>query len=219
MAADSYRSAIAHLSQASPYMTRLIQVVGPPTIEVKRAASPFASLARSITYQQLAGKAAMTIWGRVETTVGGKRGLRPDVFLKTPVEKLRAAGLSQNKTAAILDLATKASAGVVPTWRDLEALNDDAIIERLCQVRGIGPWTVQMMLIFSLGRTDVWPSTDLGVQKGFQITFRKRAVPNAKHLHTAGDLFRPYRSLAAWYLWRANEVAETLRLRTPKDSD
>jgi DNA-3-methyladenine glycosylase II len=164
---------------------------------------PFDALAESIAYQQLSGKAAATIWGRVRALYPKTKWLDPAKVLATPDEKFRAAGLSRSKTAAIKDLAAKTLDGTVPSGRVLLSMSDDEIIARLTQVRGIGRWTVEMLLLFDLGRPDVWPVDDYGVRKGFAKTFRKRKLPTPKQLMKQGEKWRPYRSVAAWYFWRA----------------
>jgi len=170
-----------------------------PTVSIR----PFDALAESIAYQQLNGKAAATIWGRVRALYPKTKWLDPARVLATPDEKLRGAGLSRSKTAAIKDLAAKTLDGTVPSGRALLRMSDDEIIARLTQVRGIGRWTVEMLLLFDLGRPDVWPVDDYGVRKGFAKTFRKRELPTSKQLMKHGEKWRPYRSVAAWYFWRA----------------
>ena len=167
---------------------------------------PFDSLAESIAYQQLNGKAAATIWGRVRALYPRRKWLDPRQVLETPDEKLRACGLSGSKTAAIKDLAAKTLDGTVPTAPALAKMGEEEIIERLTAVRGIGRWTVEMLLLFQLGRLDVWPVTDYGVQKGYAQTFGKRKLPTPKQLHRIGEKWRPYRSVAAWYFWRALDL-------------
>ena len=164
---------------------------------------PFDALAESIAYQQLSGKAAATIWGRVRALYPKTKWLDPAKVLATSDEKLRGAGLSRSKTTALKDLAAKTLDGTVPSGRALARMSDDEIIARLTQVRGIGRWTVEMLLLFDLGRPDVWPVADYGVQKGFAKTFRKRKLPTPKQLMKHGEKWRPYRSVAAWYFWRA----------------
>ena len=164
---------------------------------------PFDALAESIAYQQLSGKAAATIWTRVRALYPRKKYLDPKVVLETPDEKLRAAGLSRSKVAALKDLAAKTIDGTVPSARVLAKMSDEEIIERLIQVRGIGRWTVEMLLLFDLARPDVWPIHDYGVQKGFAKTFGKRKLPTPKQLLKHGEKFAPHRSIAAWYFWRA----------------
>ncbi|MDQ6626336.1 MAG: DNA-3-methyladenine glycosylase 2 family protein, partial [Verrucomicrobiota bacterium] len=169
---------------------------------------PFDALAESIAYQQLSGKAAATIWGRVRALYGKRKWLNPQHVLDTPDEELRACGLSGAKTAALKDLAAKTLDGTVPkTGTALSAMSDEEIIARLTAVRGIGRWTVEMLLLFSLGRPDVWPVTDLGVQKGYAKTFGKRKLPTPKQLRKIGAKWKPHRSAAAWYFWRALDLA------------
>ena len=172
---------------------------------------PFDALAESIAYQQLSGKAAATIFGRVRALYPKRKWLDPEQLLATPDETLRAAGLSRAKTAALKDLAAKTIDGTVPAGRALIHMSDDEIITRLTAVRGIGRWTVEMLLLFDLGRPDVWPVDDYGVQKGFAKTFGRRKLPTPKQLMKFGEKWRPYRSVAAWYFWRALDTAEKLQ--------
>ncbi len=172
------------------------------------ALRPFDALAESIAYQQLSGKAAATIWGRVRALYGQRKYLDPKEVLKTPAEKLRGAGLSRSKVAALKDLAAKTIDGTVPTARALAKMSDEEIVERLITVRGIGRWTVEMLLLFDLARPDVWPVHDYGVQKGFAKTFGKRKLPTPKQLLKHGKKFAPHRSVAAWYFWRALDAPE-----------
>ena len=172
---------------------------------------PFDALAESIAYQQLSGKAAATIFGRVRALYPKRKWLDPEQLLATPDETLRAAGLSRAKTAALKDLAAKTIDGTVPAGRALIRMSDDEIITRLTAVRGIGRWTVEMLLLFDLGRPDVWPVDDYGVQKGFAKTFGRRKLPTPKQLMKFGEKWRPYRSVAAWYFWRALDTAEKLQ--------
>jgi 3-methyladenine DNA glycosylase/8-oxoguanine DNA glycosylase len=169
---------------------------------------PFDALAESIAYQQLSGKAAATIFGRVRALYPKRKWLDPEQLLATPDETLRAAGLSRAKTAALKDLAAKTIDGTVPSGRALIHMTDDEIITRLTTVRGIGRWTVEMLLLFDLGRPDVWPVDDYGVRKGFAKTFGRRQLPTPKQLMKFGEKWRPYRSVAAWYFWRALDVPE-----------
>jgi DNA-3-methyladenine glycosylase II len=175
-----------------------------PAISVR----PFDALAESIAYQQLTGKAAATIFGRVRALYPKRKWLDPKQLLATPDEALRAAGLSRAKTAALKDLAAKTIDGTVPSGCALLRMTDDEIITRLTTVRGIGRWTVEMLLLFDLGRPDVWPVDDYGVRKGFAKTFRRRELPTPKQLMKLGEKWRPYRSVAAWYFWRALDVPE-----------
>ena len=175
-----------------------------PAISVR----PFDALAESIAYQQLTGKAAATIFARVRALYPKRKWLDPKQLLATPDETLRAAGLSRAKTAALKDLAAKTIDGTVPSGRALVRMTDDEIITRLTTVRGIGRWTVEMLLLFDLGRPDVWPVDDYGVRKGFAKTFRRRKLPTPKQLMKFGEKWRPYRSVAAWYFWRALDAPE-----------
>ena len=175
-----------------------------PAISVR----PFDALAESIAYQQLTGKAAATIFGRVRALYPKRKWLDPTQLLATPDEALRAAGLSRAKTAALKDLAAKTIDGTVPSGRALIRMTDGEIITRLTTVRGIGRWTVEMLLLFDLGRPDVWPVDDYGVRKGFAKTFRRRELPTPKQLMKLGEKWRPYRSVAAWYFWRALDAPE-----------
>src|SRR5438093_703472 len=143
--------------------------------------------------------------------VMGRTSLVPKLLLATPDEQLRTAGLSRSKIAALKDLASKTIDGTVPSARALSRMSDDEIIARLTMVRGIGRWTVEMLLLFDLGRPDVWPVDDYGVRKGFAKTFGRRKLPTPKQLIKSGEKWRPYRSVAAWYFWRALEAPEKLR--------
>jgi 3-methyladenine DNA glycosylase/8-oxoguanine DNA glycosylase len=202
---ESFDAAIAikQLAASDPRLAALIARARPfeprPAVLVR----PFDSLAESIAYQQLSGKAAATIWARVRAMYPRRKWLDPKEVLATPDETLRACGLSGSKTVALKDLAANAIDGTVPKGPALAKMTDEEIIERLTAVRGIGRWTVEMLLLFQLGRLDVWPVTDYGVQKGYAKTFRKRKLPKPKELHAIGEKWRPYRSIAAWYFWRA----------------
>src|SRR5204862_5199611 len=167
----------------------------------------FDALAESIAYQQLSGKAAATIFGRVRGLYPKTKWLDPAKILATPDDALRSAGLSRAKTAAIKDLAAKTIDGTVPSGRALLRMSDDEIIARLTQVRGIGRWTVEMLLLFDLGRPAVWPVDDYGVQKGFAKSFRKRKLATPKELMKHGGKGRPHRSVAAWYFWPAGGLS------------
>lgn len=202
-------AAVDHLRAADPGLALLIEQVGPPQLEINRVQSPFAALAESIVYQQLTGKAAATIHGRVIGLCKPRRRLRPEDIAGFSEDQLRGAGLSRAKTAAIKDLAAKTLEGVVPTMGRLERMDDEEIIARLTSIRGIGRWTVEMMLIFRLGRPDVLPITDYGVQKGFKLAFGKRKLPKPAQLARYGKRWAPYRSVAAWYLWRALDQKPT----------
>ena len=191
------------LRASHPRMAELIARSRRYNIAPAVSIRPFDALAESIAYQQLSGKAAATIFGRVRALYPKRKWLDPEQLLATPDETLRAAGLSRAKTAALKDLAAKTIDGTVPAGRALIRMTDDEIITRLTAVRGIGRWTVEMLLLFDLGRPDVWPVDDYGVRKGFAKTFRRRKLPTPKQLMKFGEKWRPYRSVAAWYFWRA----------------
>ncbi len=201
--------AIAALSRADRKLARVIQKAGPFTHRPEKMQSPFQSLLRAIVYQQLSGKAAATIFGRVATLMPGRRGLNAAALLEVPDEKLRAAGLSGSKVLSVKDLAAKTLDGTVPTLARLKKMDDAEIIERLVQVRGIGQWSVEMLLIFRLGRPDVLPTSDLGVRKGFMLTYGTDDLPHVKHLLEHGERWRPFRSVASWYMWRAVDLAQS----------
>jgi len=190
------------LARADKTLARLIKKVGPCTLKPRKL-TPFQSLVRSVAYQQLNGTAAATILGRVLALYPGRKFPTPDDILATADEKLRAAGLSRAKVAAIKDIAAKTIEGVVPTKRTISRMTETEIIERLTAVRGVGPWTVEMFLIFTLGRTDVLPVTDYGVRKGFALTYGWKELPTPKELLEYGERWRPHRTTAAWYFWRA----------------
>jgi DNA-3-methyladenine glycosylase II len=197
-----------HLAATDPRFAALIARSRRYEVTPSESVRPFDALAESIAYQQLSGKAAATIWGRVRALYPKGKFLDPTMVLKTHNRKLRAAGLSGSKVAAIKDLAAKTIDGTVPSARALAKMSDEEIIERLIQVRGIGRWTVEMLLLFDLGRPDVWPVHDYGVQKGFAKTFGKRKLPTPKQLLKYGKKFAPHRSVAAWYFWRALDAPE-----------
>ena len=199
-------SACRYLSEADPRLGDLIARVGEFTMRPPPSQSLFTALMRSIVYQQLTGKAAATILGRAIRACTTRRFPTPRELLLLPVERLREAGLSAAKTAALRDLAQKTIDGTVPSLAQVRRMTDQEIIERLTLVRGIGPWTVEMLLIFRLGRPDVFPVTDLGVRKGFGLTFRRGKLPDAAVMLRRGERWRPYRSVASWYLWRALEL-------------
>ena len=195
----------AHIRTADPKLAAMIDLHGPCRIDPDGLMSPFAALVRSIAYQQLTGKAAATIHGRVLTLYRPRRHPRPEDVLATADDRLRGAGLSRAKILAVKDLAAKTLDGTVPTIARLKRLDDEEIVERLTSVRGIGRWTVEMLLIFRLGRPDVLPASDYGVRKGFHRTFRTRGLPTPAQVLRRGERWRPYRTIASWYLWRSLE--------------
>ncbi|MEY2561513.1 MAG: DNA-3-methyladenine glycosylase [Verrucomicrobiota bacterium] len=203
------KNAIKHIARSDPRFAALIARARPFDVVANKLVRPFDALAESIAYQQLSGKAAATIFGRVRALYPRRKWLDPALILKTPEETLRACGLSRSKTAALKDLAAKTLDGTVPSARALARMSDEEIIERLTAVRGIGRWTVEMLLLFELGRLDVWPVADYGVLKGFAKTFGRRKLPTPKQFSKIGEKWRPYRSVAAWYFWRALDAPET----------
>lgn len=202
-------TAIRLISENDSIMGELIRRVGPFRLKLRPLASTFDSLAQSIAYQQLTGKAAATILGRVRALFPEAAVLDPKKVLETPDDRLRAAGLSRSKTLALKDLAAKTIEGVVPAPGQLAALTDDEIVERLSAVRGIGRWTAEMLLIFGLGRPNVLPATDYGIRKGFALAFRKRRLPTPAELSRRGKKWEPFRTVASWYFWRALELPTT----------
>jgi DNA-3-methyladenine glycosylase II len=197
-----------HLAKTDPRLAKLIARSVRYKITPAKLIRPFDALAESIVYQQLNGKAAKTIWGRVRAIYPRRKWLDPKLVLATPDETFRAAGLSGSKTRSLKDLAAKTLDGTVPSTATLIQMSDDEIVLRLTSVLGIGRWTVEMLLLFDLGRLDVWPVTDYGVRKGFAKTFGRRKLPTPKQLHGLGEKWRPYRSVAAWYFWRALDLPE-----------
>lgn len=200
-------AAVAELSRKDRALAGVIRRAGPFTLVPEKLHSPFEALARAIVYQQLSGKAAATIMGRVRALFPGRRGFLPQAILDTADGPFRTAGMSRAKVAAIKDLAAKTLDGTVPTLARLKKMDDAEILQRLVQVRGIGPWSAEMLLIFRLGRPDVLPVSDLGVRAGFQLTYKTAALPTPKELLAHGERWRPYRSVASWYMWRAVELS------------
>ena len=194
------------LARSDAVLRPVLSRAGPCPLAPERGLDPFTAVARAIAHQQLTGKAAATILGRFTEQVG--KGRFPDarVVRKAPLPALRAVGFSTAKSLALKDLAEKTLDGTVPTARTLHQMDDEAIVERLTQVRGVGRWTVEMILMFRLGRLDVLPVGDYGVRKGFSLLHRKRALVEPDALLAHGERWKPYRSVAAWYLWRALEA-------------
>jgi DNA-3-methyladenine glycosylase II len=195
--------ALRALRHADPQLARLIQRVGACRMELHSHASPFEALLSSICYQQLHGRAAKTIHGRVHTAFSKDGVLRPERILAAEDEQLRATGLSRQKTAAIRDLAARTCDGTVPTLDQIRLLSNEEIIARITAVRGVGLWTVQMFLMFVLGRPDVLPAGDFGVRKGFAHTFGLKEFPTPLQVLERGRRWEPWRTVASWYLWRA----------------
>ncbi len=202
----SFASASYVLGEQDRVIGRMVELHGPVKYPTPpRADERFATLARTIVYQQLAGAAAGTIWRRVQSVLGE---VSPEQFLAATTDDLRAAGLSGNKMASLLDLSERSVTGEIELDR-LGYLNDEQVIDALVKVRGIGEWTVQMFLMAALRRLDVWPVGDLGVRQGYALLELATTAPTAKELRSLGDRWRPYRSIAAWYCWRAHDGVPT----------
>ena len=200
MARTSLQAAIDEVAIRDPVLARLVARVGPITHRPRDPDGPFGALVRAIVYQQLAGRAAQAIHGRLRTTVG--EALTPATLAATPDPALRAAGLSANKLASLRDLSAKVLDGTVALTRT-SARSDEELIARLVTVRGIGRWTAEMYLMFQLRRLDVWPVDDLGVRQGYALAWQLEPAPTPKQLEPLGDRFRPYRSIVARYCWAA----------------
>jgi DNA-3-methyladenine glycosylase II len=197
-------AAAAELAARDPVMGRLVAATGPPKFTARRSADRFAALCESVVYQQLAGKAAAAIYGRLCQALGGPP--TPEALAAATEVALREAGLSGAKASCLRALGEAATSGRLR----LDAagrMGDDELVAHLSAVRGIGPWTAEMFLIFTLGRLDVWPVGDYGVRKGYALAYGRDELPTAKELSPLGEPFRPYRTVAAWYCWRAVEMA------------
>src|SRR5438045_1966285 len=204
-------TSIRHLKRGDPVLATVIDGVGPCRLEPRREGTHFDALVRAIVYQQLSGKAASTILGRVHALYGN-RSPTPAELVATPDETLRAAGLSRQKLSYLKDLAAKVEAGAVPLAADaIDHLGDEEIIDRLVQMRGIGRWTVHMFLIFRLGRPDVLPELDLGIQNAIRRAYRLRKQPGPKDVLRIGKKWTPHASVASWYLWRSLEGARQVK--------
>jgi methylated-DNA-[protein]-cysteine S-methyltransferase len=200
-------TALAHVRAGDATLAKLIDRVGPFRMRIDRAPNLFLALAEAIVYQQLTGKAAATIFARVQALFPrAAQGPTPEQILRASDERLRGAGLSRAKLLALRDLAARTRAGQVPTLAEVQRLDDETVIERLTEVRGIGRWTVEMLLMFRLGRPDVLPVDDYGIRKGFAVAFGKRTMPEREDVARRGLRWKPYRTLASWYLWRAAEL-------------
>jgi len=193
------------LIDSDPQMRKLIEQAGPVKLKVDSMQSPYETLFEAIVYQQLTAKAAGAILRKVKALFHS-RFPKPEEILRTSFEKLRSAGLSGSKILAVKDLAKKAVEGGIPSLKELSEMEDEEIIEKLTQIRGIGRWTVEMLLIFRLGRLDVFPVTDYGIRKGFALTYGRKELPRPKELREISNKWRPFRTLASWYFWRANEI-------------
>jgi len=198
-----------HLAKVDPVMRRLMREVGPFSLTPRSGRSPFESLARAIAFQQLHEKAADSILKRFIALFPGRRFPRPADLLAADMDAVRQSGFSRAKVLALRDLACKTLDGTVPTNRVIQTLDDNAIVARLIEVRGVGRWTAEMLLIFQLGRPDVLPVDDFGVRNGFRLAFGLRTMPTPSEVLCYGERWKPYRTAAAWYLWRAADRAKS----------
>jgi len=205
-------TAVEHLRASDASLARVIDAVGPFRLQLIEASSVFAALAQAIVYQQLTGKAAATIFARFCAVFPGADPT-PERVLAASEEELRGAGLSRSKLLSLRDLAGKAVSGEIPPLAEIRRMDDQAIIERLTEVRGIGRWTVEMLLIFRLGRPDVLPADDYGIRKGFALACGQAELPARKEVETYGIRWKPYRTVASWYLWRLVEQAPLQKQR------
>ena len=212
------------LAKSDPVLAGVIRAAGKYALDPSASHTPFHALARAVAHQQLNGIAAESIFGRFvglyQSTEGAIAGmveaaLEAELVLDTPDDKLRSVGLSYAKIASIKDLARKTLDGVVPPYEILHTLADDEIVERLTQVRGIGRWTVEMLLMFRLGRPDILPVDDFGVRNGFRLAYGLRGMPTPRALAEFGARWAPFRSVAAWYLWRAVDLHKAGKLPAP----
>jgi DNA-3-methyladenine glycosylase II len=199
------QKAAKHLKSVDPALERLMEKIGPVSVKARRV-PVFHSLVQSIIYQQLNGKAADTILSRFVALFGDGHFPSAEQVLATDLERLRSAGLSRPKANYIRGIAERAASGSLPTLKECDELRDAEIVERLTEIKGVGRWTVEMFLMFNLGRMDVLPVHDLGVRRGFQIAYGKRKMPDPEQLERFGEKWRPYRTIAARYLWRAVDL-------------
>jgi DNA-3-methyladenine glycosylase II len=200
------RAVVRHLSQDAAWVG-LIGRVGRPRLEVDKARSPYEALMRAIAHQQLHGTAARAILARFEALYGAATFPTPEQVLSTPAASLRGCGFSNAKIASLQEISARAVDGTVPTRRQAALLSDAELIERLIVIRGVGRWTVEMLLIFTLGRPDVLPADDFGVRDGYRALYGLDEQPKPKELAAIGEAWAPFRSTAAWYLWRASDEA------------
>lgn len=201
------QEALRHLAGRDETLKTLIAETAAFAIDAEAGQSPYEVLLEAIVYQSISGKAAATIYGRIKALGENERPPSPEKMLRLQAGKLRKAGLSGAKVKAMKDLAKKTISGIVPTHDEAVQLSDEELVERLVSVRGIGAWTVEMFLIFRLGRPDVLPIHDLGVKKGWSVAYGKKHMPKPQELLKFGERWRPYRTVASWYMWRAFERA------------
>lgn len=198
--------AVNDLGRVDEQIARLIKCVGPCRLEIPKRVDLFQALVRSIVYQQLSGKAAETIYKRMLDLFQNGRKFRPHQVLALPDDSFRGAGMSRAKVVAVKDLAKKILGGNVPPLKKLRKMTDEEIVSCFVKVKGIGIWTVQMLLIFHFGRRDVLPTGDLGVRKGVMLTYGMAKMLSSAELQVFGDRWKPYRSVASWYFWRAVDI-------------
>jgi DNA-3-methyladenine glycosylase II len=203
--------ALRHLRRVDPVMAQLIRRAGPYAVRPERGVGPYEALVQAVAHQQLTGKAAQTILGRFYALYGGEGCPEPAHLVATSLERLRACGFSRAKSAALKDIAARSLDGTIPPRRALARMKDEAIIERLIEARGVGRWTVEMFLMFTLGRPDVLPVDDYGVRLGYKIAYGKRTLPKPKSLAKLGERWAPFRTTASWYLWRAVDMDRARR--------
>ncbi len=208
-------TAAAHLAAADPALAALIARIGPCGLAHEAAHEPYEALVRAISHQQLHGRAAQAIMRRFVALYPTEAFPPPELVLATDDAQLRGCGLSGSKVAAIRDIAARALDGTVPTRAEAAGLTDAALIERLTAIRGVGRWTVEMLLIFTLGRPDILPVDDFGVREGWRLIQKLDAQPRPKELWAVGEAWAPYRSTAAWYLWRAADEGKKIKQAVP----
>ena len=211
----NHAAAIKHLSAADPVMKKLIAEIGACQLEPETKRSPFQSLVQAVAHQQLNGTAANTILSRFIKLFPKKKFPKPENLANVTDAQIRTCGFSFAKIKAIRDIAAKTLDGMIPSSRKIQAMSDEEIITRLTEARGVGRWTVEMLLIFQLGREDVLPVDDFGVRNGFRIAYKKRKMPKPKALLKFGRKWRPHGTTAAWYLWRAADAAKTSAKKKP----
>ena len=206
--------ALRHLRR-DPVLKGVIRQVGPCTLRPARR-QPYEALVRAIAHQQVHGRAAEAILGRFLALCDARGFPAPEAVLALAPEAMRACGLSANKVLAIRDIAEKAAAGIVPTRAEARRLSDEELVARLLPLRGVGRWTVEMLLIFTLGRTDVLPVDDFGVREGYRLAAGLAEQPKPRALKEIGQAWAPFRTTAAWYLWRAADLHKEGRFRPPR---
>jgi DNA-3-methyladenine glycosylase II len=203
--------ALRHLRRVDPVMAQLIARVGPYVPKPERGVGAYEALVQAVAHQQLTARAAGTILGRFYALYGGSCCPEAARLVETPDAELRSCGFSRAKSAALKDIAAKSLDGTIPSRRALARMKDAAIIARLIEARGVGRWTVEMFLMFTLARPDVLPVDDYGIQNGFRIAYGKRKLPKPKALAKFGERWAPYRTTASWYLWRAVDLERATR--------